>query len=269
MPGAVPESTWKHSNDLPGIDMSGLSADKKAAVLKLLREQDCTCKCGMKMAQCRFQDPKCAFSKMAANAAVAAMKEGKTPDQVRAAALAQNHLKILEDFTKIPVDGEPSKGPEGAKITLVEFSDFQCPWCAKAASMIDDVVRAHAATVRLVYKQFPIILLHNQSQLAAVASLAANKQGKFWPLHDLMFNNNNKLSRANILAWARQINMDMPKFEKDLDSKELIEIVNRDIRQGDDAGVLGTPTLFVNGHRYNGEMSAVELSKVIEGELKK
>jgi protein-disulfide isomerase len=249
--------------------MSGISADKKAAVLKLMREQDCTCKCGMKMAQCRFQDPKCAFSRMAANAAVEAMKEGKTPDQMRAAALAQNHLKILEDFVKIPVEGEPTKGPAGARITLVEFSDFQCPWCARAASMLDDVVRSHSADVRLVYKQYPIVLIHNQAVLAAHASLAANKQGKFWPLHDLMFNNNSKLSKENIVAWAKQINMDMPKFLKDMDSKEVDENVIRDIKDGDDAGVLGTPTVYVNGHRYNGEMSGPELTKVIEGELKK
>src|SRR5271154_2880102 len=223
----------------------------------------------MKMAQCRMQDPKCAFSRMSANAAAKAIKDGKTPDQMRAAALAENHLKTLDDPMKIRVDGAPSKGPLTARITLVEFSDFQCPYCSKAAFALDELVRKYPGDVRLVYKHYPIEIIHNQAMVAARASVAANNQGKFWLMHDRMFNNSNKLSREHILAWAQEFNMDMPRFTKDLDSKETAAVVDRDEKEGDDIGVLGTPTVFLNGRRYNGELAVAEFGKVIESELKK
>jgi protein-disulfide isomerase len=269
LPAAVPETVWKTATNLPNVDMAGLSPDQKHSLLKLLREEACTCGCGMKMAQCRMQDPKCAFSRMSATAAVKAIKEGKTPDQMRSAALAENHLKTLDDAVKIKVDGAPFKGPAAAKITLVEFSDFQCPYCSKAAFALDELSRKYSADVRLVYKQYPIAMIHNQATLAARASVAANNQGKFWLLHDRMFNNGNKLSRENILAWAKECNMDIPRFTKDLDAKETAAVVERDVKEGDDIGVLGTPTVFLNGKRYNGELTVADFGKVIESELKK
>jgi protein-disulfide isomerase len=269
LPAAVPEKVWKTVTDLPNVDMTGLNADQKHAVLKLLREEACTCGCGMKMAQCRLQDPKCAFSRMSASAAVKAIKEGKSPDQMRTAALSENHLKTLDDFVKIRTDSAPSKGPVGAKITLVEFSDFQCPYCSKAAFALDELARKYPSDVRLVYKQYPIAMIHNNALLSARASLAANNQGKFWPLHDRMFSNGNRLNRENILAWAKEINMDMTRFVKDLDSKETAAMVDRDTKEGDEIGVLGTPTVFLNGKRYNGELTVADFGKVIESELKK
>jgi len=269
LPAAVPEKVWKSATDLPNVDMTGLNADQKHAVLKLLREEACTCGCGMKMAQCRLQDPKCAFSRMSANTAVKALKEGKTPDQMRTAALAENHLKTLDDPVKIHIDGAPVKGPAGAKITLVEFSDFQCPYCSKAAFALDELSRKYPSDVRLVYKQYPIAVIHSQATLAARASLAANNQGKFWLMHDRMFSNSNKLSKDNILAWAKEFNMDMPRFMKDADSKEIAAAVDKDVKEADDIGVLGTPTVFLNGKRYNGELTVADLGKVIDSELKK
>jgi protein-disulfide isomerase len=265
----VPESVWKKATQLPNLDLSGLNPDQRQVVLKLLREEACTCGCGLKMAECRVKDPKCAFSRMSANAAAKAIREGKTPDEMRAAALSEKHLKTLDDPVKIKTDGEPSKGPANAKITLIEFSDFQCPYCSKAVLQIDEVMNKFPKDVRLVYKQYPIALIHSQAILAARASLAAHNQGKFWLMHDLLFANSNKLSRENILSWARQINLDMPKFTKDLDSKETEALVERDIKEADDIGVLGTPTVFVNGRHYNGELAPAEFGKVIEGELKK
>ena len=269
LPTAVPDKVWKAATELPNVDMTGLSADQKHAVLKLLREEACTCGCGMKMAQCRMQDPKCAFSRMSANTAVKALKEGKTPDQMRTAALAENHLKTLDDPVKIRIEGSPSKGPLSAKVTVVEFSDFQCPYCSQAAFQLDELSRKYPGDVRLVYKQFPIAVIHSQALLAAKASLAANNQGKFWPMHDRMFSNSKKLTRENILAWAKEVNMDMPRFIKDADSKEVAAAVDRDLKEADDIGVLGTPTVFLNGRRYNGELTAADLGKVIDGELKK
>ena len=128
----------------------------------------------MKMAQCRLVDPKCAFSRMSANAAVTAIKEGKTPDQMRSAALAENHLKTLDDPMKIRIEGEPTKGPTAAKITLVEFSDFQCPYCSKAAFQLEELLRQHPGDIRLVYKQYPIVF-GSQSGVAGSAGIPGSQ----------------------------------------------------------------------------------------------
>src|ERR1700694_4822995 len=125
-PGAVAPAaeTWKTANQLPNVDFSGITPDQKQQVLKLLREEACTCVCGMKMAECRMKDPKCAFSRMSSEAAIKTLKEGKGVDAMRKAALAEDHLKKLDSAVKNNTDGTPSKGPANAKITLVEFSDF-------------------------------------------------------------------------------------------------------------------------------------------------
>jgi protein-disulfide isomerase len=131
------------------------------------------------------------------------------------------------------------------------------------------LTRKYPGDVRLVYKQYPIALIHSQARLAAKASVAANNQGKFWVLHDRMFSNSTKLTRDNILSWAKSLNMDMPRFIKDMDAKETEAIVDRDVKEADDIGVLGTPTVFLNGRRYNGELTVADLGKVIDSELKK
>jgi protein-disulfide isomerase len=270
-PAANPQSVdaWKTASQLPNVDFAGLSADQKQQVLKLLREENCTCGCTMKMAECRIKDPKCVFSRMSAEAAVKTLKDGKGVDAMRKAALAEDHLKTLDVPVKIRTDGEPVKGPANAKITLVEFSDFQCPYCAQAAAKLDQILSKHPADVRLVYKQYPISMIHPQANFAARASLAANLQGKFWPLHDLMFKNNEKLSPENITAWAKQVGINMDKFNKDVQSPAIKKAVEHGVAEADEIGVLGTPTVFLNGQRYNGELDPAEFGKVIDEELKK
>jgi protein-disulfide isomerase len=266
---AAPADPWKTATQLPNVDFAGITADQKQQVLKLLREENCTCGCGMKMAECRMKDPKCVFSRMSSEAAIKTLKEGKGVDAMRKAALAEDHLKKLDVAVKIKTDGEPSKGPANAKITLVEFSDFQCPYCSQAAAKLDELLKRHPNDVRLVYRHYPIYLIHSQAKLAARASLAAHAQGKFWPMHDLMFRNNEKLSQENILAWAKQIGLNMDKFNKDLESPAIAKALDSSIKEADEIGVLGTPTVFLNGQRYNGELDPAELGKVVDEELKK
>lgn len=263
------QDAWKTASALPNVDFTGLSADQKQQVLKLLREENCTCGCGMKMAECRVKDPKCAFSRMSAEAAIQTLKDGKGVDAMRKAAMSEDHLKKLDNPVKIKIDGEPTKGPANAKIILIEFSDFQCPYCAQASLKIDEVMNKHPNDIRLVYKQYPITLIHSQANLAARASLAANVQGKFWPLHDLMFRNNEKLSEQNINMWAKQIGLNMEKFTKDLQSPAIKKALEHGIAEADEIGILGTPTVFLNGQRYNGELDPVEFGKVIDEQLKK
>ena len=253
-------------------DLSGLSAAQKSTVEKILKSRDCPCGCSMKVAVCRTADPSCSYSAGLADVVVSAIKKGKTETQARAEADASKwaHVqppKTLEDPVAIPVTGAPETGPSKAPLTLVEFSDFQCPYCAAAVPQIRAILKAYPKDVKLVFKQFPL-QIHPQADLAAAAATAAQKQGKFWEMHDALYDSQDDLSRKHIMALAEKAGLDMKRFENDIDSTEVREAVVRDVQDGDKAGVEGTPTIFINGQRYNGAINLQILKPLLEGALK-
>jgi len=265
---------WQNVTSLPAVDFGGLTPAQKTTALKLLRETDCSCGCGMKVAECRMKDPNCSYSRGLASVIVDSVKQGKSRADALAAAKASkwghapDHSKTLEDPVKIPVAGAPSVGPENARITLVEFSDFQCPYCYKAAAELQAIVKSYPTQVKLIFKQFPLDI-HSQAAYAAAASLGANKQGKFWILHDAMFAQRGRLSRDVIGKLASDSGLDMNKFTADVASTEILKIVDKDRDDGEKAGVDSTPTLYVNGQHYNGMLTLAALKPVLDGELKK
>ncbi len=264
---------WKTAETLPGNDLSGLNATQKATALKILRERDCSCGCGRKVAQCRIEDTSCAYSRGLAAEVIAALQQGKSEADAIAAADASRYAhiqqpKLLEDPVSIPVAGAPWTGNQNAPVTLVEFSDFQCPYCATAAPQIMALVKAYPKEIKLIFKEFPLEM-HPQADLAAAAAVAAQKQGKFWEMHDAMFANRNNLSRANLLALAKDNGLNVEQFESDVDSTAVRETVVRDVQDGDKVGVEGTPTLFINGQHYNGPLDAHYLKQILDAELKK
>ena len=268
---------WKSATTLPGVDLSSLSPKAKATVLKVLRDHDCSCQCGRKLAQCRVEDPGCAYSTNLAKAAIAVAKDGSSESQINAAINQSTwaHLQteqpqkhsVLEPAIQIPVSGSPVLGDTAAKVTIVEFSDFQCPYCAQAVGEIDAVLKAYPSQIKLIFKQFPLEM-HPQAEFAAKAALAAQKQGKFWELHDAMFAHQRQMSREGIESLAQAAGLDMKKFDADLASTEVSETVIRDVQDGDRAGVQGTPTFFINGQRYNGYLDLNHIKPVIDNELK-
>ena len=263
---------WRAAESLPGVDLSKLSASQKATVLKLLREGQCSCGCNMKLAECRVVDPSCSYSNGLAAHIVDAIQHGKSESEAIAAANASKwaHVqapKLLDDPVTIPVAGAPVMGSQTAPITIVEFSDFQCPYCAAAVPQINALLKAYPSQVKLIFKQFPLET-HSQADLAAAAAVAAQKQGKFWALHDAMFANRDDLSRQNLLLLAKQAGLDVHRFESDIDSTEVRETVVRDVQDGTRAGVEGTPTIFINGQRYNGPITVDTLKPIMDAELK-
>jgi protein-disulfide isomerase len=253
---------WKTAESLPGVDFKGLSAQQKATALKVMREHDCSCQCGRKVAQCRVEDPACSYSTSMAATAIRAIKTGKSESEAYAALDPQ----IFSDPVTIPVAGAPVTGPANAPITLVEFSDFQCPYCSAAVAQLKEVLKMYPTQVKLIFKQFPLET-HPQADLAAAAAVAAQKQGKFWALHDAMFAHPEDLSRKGILSLAQQNGLNINQFENDMDSTAVRETVVRDVQDGNQAGVEGTPSLFINGQRYNGPITAEALKAIISGRL--
>lgn len=147
----------------------------------------------------------------------------------------------------LPLEGSPVKGPADAPLTVVEFSDYQCPFCARSEGLMKQVLAAYPTQARLVYKHFPLSAMHPQALTAALAAAAAQRQGKFWEMHEILFANQRALSPEQIDGYARQIGLNMERFKADMQSPEVKEQVEADRRLARRAGVRGTPTVFVNG----------------------
>lgn len=142
------------------------------------------------------------------------------------------------------------QGPETGPVTLVEYGDYQCPVCATAYVIVQGVQERLGPLLRFVFRNFPLSQVHPQAALAAEAAEAAGAQGRFWEMHDALYENQPALSPELIGALARRLDLDMERFENDLASGRFRERVKRDFMGGVRSGVGGTPTFFINGERY-------------------
>lgn len=143
--------------------------------------------------------------------------------------------------------GAPTLGKPGAPVTVVEFSDFECPYCQSFAPTLKQIEKEFGDKVHIVYRQYPIPSLHPNAFKAAEASLCANEEGKFWEYHDVMFREQKSLSVADLKEKARRLGLNAKRFEGCLDSGKYVEQVQNDQKEGMRAGITGTPTIFVNG----------------------
>jgi protein-disulfide isomerase len=261
---------WKTNDTLGNVDISDLTPVQKKAVLKIARDQDCSCQCGMKTAECIMKDTNCSYSRTLAKIAIQGVKDGKTMIEISKlmdASPKAHRPKLLEEPVKIAVDGAPVKGPADARITLVEFSDFECPYCSAAEKQVDIVMAAYPKDVKLIYKQFPLSM-HPHAELAAEASLAAREQGKFWEMYEALFKNYRTLSKTSILAMAKDLGLDVDKFKSEIESGKYKAVVAKDLADGEAAMVYGTPSFYINGKQYNGEVTLAALKPILAAELK-
>jgi protein-disulfide isomerase len=148
---------------------------------------------------------------------------------------------------EIPIANSAVRGPKDAPVTITMFSDFQCPFCAQSAPIIDQVLAAYPNDVNFVMKQFPLRSIHPQADPAARAAIAAGKQGKFWEMHDELYKNSRTLSPETIKGIAEKLALDMKKFEADMSSDEVKKQVDEELALGAKSNVRGTPSFFVNG----------------------
>ena len=165
-------------------------------------------------------------------------------------------------------EGAPAKGPAGAKVTLVEFSDFQCPFCSRFFPTLKQVEENFGNKVRIVYRQFPLTNIHPNAFKAAEASLCAHDQGKFWEMHDMMFQDQKRLTVRDLKATAGRLGLDQKKFDACVDTGRHTEQVQEDLKEGNRVGVTGTPAVFINGVALDGGAAPYEVvAKAIEKEL--
>lgn len=172
----------------------------------------------------------------------------------------------LVDVTK---NSKPFKGGENAKVTVVEYSDFQCPFCAKGTIVIKELESYYGQDIRLEYRHFPLMQIHEKAEKAAEASECAVDQGKFWEYHDKLFANQNALDTVSLKKYARELGLDGAKFDACLDSGEKKPIVISELRLGEKLGITGTPTFFVNGQMVIGAQPFNTFKTMIDKELLK
>jgi protein-disulfide isomerase len=176
---------------------------------------------------------------------------------------------LQEPRVEVAADGFPSKGPADAPVTIVEFSDFQCSFCARVVPTLNRVLETYGDKVRLVYRNFPLTGMHTHAQKAAEASLCAREQGKFWEMHDLVFANQHQLSDADLYRFAEQIGLNLAKFKASYEAKRGEKLVDADRSHGEKIGIQGTPAVYVNGRLYNELLFGGSLTGWIDDALKR
>jgi protein-disulfide isomerase len=169
-------------------------------------------------------------------------------------------------LTVEPGDG-PSQGPASAPVTIVEFSDFQCPYCAQAALTLRQLRQQYGDRVRLVFRHFPLKQIHPRAEKAAEAASCAGEQGHFWEMHDRLFEKQAQLEPADLKRHASDLHLNTAAFGRCLDSGRAASRVQRDAAAGEELGVRGTPGIFVNGRMFKGALPLQRFARVIDAEL--
>lgn len=179
-----------------------------------------------------------------------------------------SEVEILIQIPRIEVAATgPGKGPETAPVTIVEFSDYQCPFCKRAEPVIADVLKRYDGKVRFVFRQFPLDRIHPLARPASEAALCADDQGKFWEYHALLFGDKPDLTPAGLTGYAESLELDMDTFGTCVKERTHQAVVETDVNDGRAAGVTGTPAFFVNGIVLKGAQPVEEFSRIIDAEL--
>jgi predicted DsbA family dithiol-disulfide isomerase len=176
---------------------------------------------------------------------------------------------IEPERTLVATEGQPSKGPAGAPVTLVEFADFECPYCGSLFPTLQKIEADYKDKLRVVYVQFPLVSIHSHAEKAAEASLCANEQGKFWQMHDAMFSDQANLTVDDLKQKAAHLDLNGEKFNACLDGGKSLAEIRSDLTEGVQAGVSGTPAMFINGRFLQGSVPYGEIQKLIEDELRR
>jgi protein-disulfide isomerase len=212
-------------------------------------------------------------------AVIESLLAGIPPDQ-----RVREEIVAAGPAQQIDLEHAPTRGPATAPISLVEFSDFECPFCAETAPVVRQLLLAYPTEVRFAFKHYPLPM-HKESPLAHEAALAAGDQGKFWEMHDLLFATQAKWVQArssargaesepvptlrdDLIAKAAQLHLDVPRFTKDLDTHRFKPQVDQDRQEGNRLGVDGTPFFFVNGHAISGGADLPSFKHLIDAALK-
>ncbi len=203
------------------------------------------------------------------------LQQQKKQDQVQAYVAKLTKSSPVEVYfskpkmnVQVEVGGSPTAGGEKAAVTIVEFSDFQCPFCSRGAETVTEVKKKYGNKVRIAFKHFPLPM-HREARPASEASMCINEQSsdKFWKYHDLLFKNQDKLDAASLEKYAKDVGANVDKFKECFAAGKFKDAVQKDLDYGEKVGVKSTPTFFVNGQLVAGALPPEAFSEIIDEEL--
>jgi protein-disulfide isomerase len=170
---------------------------------------------------------------------------------------------------KVPVGTSPVRGAADAWVTMVEFGDFECPYCGAEEPVVRDLLVTYGTDLRLVFKNFPLTNIHLFAEGAAIAAECANDQGQFWQMHDLLFANQAALDNTSLQGYAQTLGLNMPAWQACLTSQPPVDAINADVSLGTSIGVSGTPTFIINGVAVVGAVPESQLKSTVDSTLSK
>lgn len=253
------------TNIYPGFNLGVLNAAQRTTLVELAEEELCPCPGSTEsLHACLQKADRCGMAAQVASTMGMAIQEGLNKRDVldRVAKFVDASKRGYE----FALEGVPHKGNKDAPVVLIEFADFKCPHCRMAAGVLDEVQKKYGDDKVVVYfKQFP--LGSPDAQFAAQATLAAHNQGKFWPMHDLIFKNQHSFNADRINGFAQQLGLNFERFKADTQSPETLALVNRDRKEGEAANVRGTPAIFINGRTFLDDKSVEGISAAVDAVL--
>jgi len=175
------------------------------------------------------------------------------------------HEQTNQPMLAIPVSDERDhiQGPQSAAVTLVEYGDYECSYCGEAHPVLKELMKQFADQMRLVFRNFPLTQIHPHAQNAAESAEAASVQGRFWQMHDMLYERQDALEDENLVSYATELGLDLDRFQMDLAQDLHAERIREDFMSGVRSGVNGTPSFFINGHRHDGGYDLQSLSDAI------
>lgn len=249
---------------LAGVDQSGLDDGQRTWLRELADKFPSACGKPHSLATSLKTDPGCKRSVIAANFIVRLLKMGLLKSEV------EEHYDerfLHPTMARCEVAAAPLRGEAKAPVAVVEFSDYQCPHCKAIEPVLAKLLAEYKGRVKLYFKNYPISKLHPEAADAAAAAIAAGNQGKFWPMHDLLFEHQDKLTPVDLEKYAADLKLDVKRWKTDLAAAR--KLVEKDHDEGEKLEVSSTPTLYINGSKYHGPHKYEEIKDWVDFELAK
>lgn len=234
-------------DSLQGVDTSQMTDAERQTWVVLVNEVLSPCGQPVSVARCVQEGGTCGACVTAARYVARVVMDGFGKE-----AVAEQYRARFGKTQKLEpkIDGAPVRGAPMAAVTIVEFSDFQCPFCGRAHPVLAESLAELGGKVKLIFKHFPLSG-HERGMPAARAAVAAQRQGKFWEMHDLLFEHQRALGDAELLGYAKRLGLDMERFQADIVSAEVQAQIDADKEEGVRLGVDSTPTIIINGRRFD------------------
>jgi protein-disulfide isomerase len=185
------------------------------------------------------------------------------PGSVRARQVARTAEDLLDLAEDVDPDRDHIRGPDDAPVTLLEYGDFECPYCGQAETAIRELLSSFGDDVQYVWRHLPLNDVHPNAQLAAEASEAAAAQGRFWDMYDVLLGHQGELQLSDLIRYARELDLDTDRFMDDVRQREHAARVSEDVATADESGVTGTPSFFINGRRHYGAYDVDALADAV------